>query len=61
MDKSDDNQVTRRAHRRREADVEYELRVIEGSDGLLELVAKPKPRGWKSELLHLAQFSIWPL
>ena len=37
-----------RAHQQRQEGVEYKLRVIEGSGGLLELVEHQLRRGWCS-------------
>ena len=51
-----------RAHRRRQDGVQYKLRVIEGSGGLLELVEEPpKSRHWFIEWARLMQLANWTL
>jgi dethiobiotin synthetase len=51
-----------RAHRQRQEGVEYELRVIEGSGGLLELVEHRRPqRSWFHDWARAMQFSGWGL
>jgi len=51
-----------RAHRQRQDGVEYKLRVIEGSDGLLELVEiQPQRRSWFHDWARAMQFSSWGL
>ncbi len=51
-----------RAHRRRQDGVQYKLRVIEGSGGLLELVEEQPPsRPWFLEWARLMQFANWTL
>jgi dethiobiotin synthetase len=55
-------QRTARAHRQRREGVEYKLRVIEGSGGLLELVEKqPQRRSWFHDWARAMQFSGWGL
>ena len=54
--------VETRAHRRRKDGVEYKLRVIEGSSGLLELVEEPPKQSWFQEwarIMYLMQRSGW--
>ena len=47
-----------RAHRERQDGVEYKLRVIEGSQGQLELVEKqPRRRSWFDDWARAMQFS----
>ena len=47
-----------RAHRERQEGVEYKLRVIEGSNGMLELVEKqPRHRSWFHDWARAMQFS----
>ena len=51
-----------RAHQRRKDGVKYELRVIEGSGGLLELVEEPPKESWFHEwarIMYLMQRSGW--
>ncbi len=50
-----------RARRRRQDGVAYKLRVIEGSDGLLELVEEPRPRHWFVEWARIMQYSGWSI
>jgi len=51
-----------RAHRRPQAGVEYELRVIHGSGGMLELVEKePRRRHWFMEWARAMQYGGWTL
>ncbi|MEM9623954.1 MAG: hypothetical protein AAF993_20105 [Pseudomonadota bacterium] len=47
-----------RAHRTRKEGVEYKLRVIPGSDGLLELVEVHEPNIFH-EWARLMQFTGW--
>ena len=50
-----------RAHQRRQEGVQYKLRLIHGSGGLLELVEEQPPRHWFSEwarIMHLTGWSI---
>lgn len=55
-------QCTARAHRQRQQGVEYKLRVIEGSGGLLELVEQqPRRRSWFHDWARAMQFSGWGL
>ena len=50
-----------RAHRRRKDGVKYTLRVIKGSDGLLELVEeRPRPSAF-SEWARVMQYTGWSL
>ncbi len=51
-------QQTQRAHRRRREGVEYKLRVIPGSDGLLELVEVREPNLF-IEWARLVQLTGW--
>jgi hypothetical protein len=48
-----------RAHRRRKQGVEYKLRVIHGSGGMLELVEEEKPRHWFAEWARIMQLTGW--
>ena len=41
--------IEQRAQKRRKPGVEYRLRVIKGSDGMLELVEVRPPRHWLDE------------
>ena len=50
-----------RAHRQRQDGVEYKLRVIEGSGGLLELVEHQPRRSWFHDWARAMQFSGWGL
>ena len=55
-------QRTVRAHRPRQDGVQYKLRVIEGSGGLLELVEEqPRNRSWFHDWARAMQFSGWGL
>ena len=55
-------QHSKRAHRQRQEGVEYKLRVIEGSGGLLELVEQePRQRSWFHDWARAMQFSGWGL
>jgi hypothetical protein len=53
--------VTTRAHRQRKPGVEYKLRVIPGSDGLLELVEVPPPGNWFTEWARVMSLAGWTL
>ncbi len=53
-----DGRMRQRAHRRRKAGVKYRLRVIPGSDGLLELVEVHEPNPFL-EWARLMQLSGW--
>ncbi len=49
-----------RAHRSREPGVEYKLRVIEGTNGMLELVeVQPKKQHWFLQWAHLMALANW--
>ena len=49
-----------RAHQRRQEGVEYKLRVVPGSGGLLELVEQPpKANGWFAENARAMQLTTW--
>ena len=49
-----------RAHQRRQDGVEYKLRVVPGSGGMLELVEQPpKPSGWFAEYARAMQMTTW--
>ena len=51
-----------RAHQRRKDGVEYKLRVIHGSGGLLELVEEAPKQSWFHEwarIMYLMQRSGW--
>jgi len=50
-----------RAHRQRQEGVEYKLRVIEGSGGLLELVEKQPQRSWFHDWARAMPFGSWGL
>ena len=48
-----------RAEKRRRDGVQYKLRVIHGSGGLLELVEEEPPRSWFMEWARLMQHTGW--
>ena len=50
-----------RAERRRLPGVKYRLRVIPGSEGLLELVEEPPRRTWFQEWARAMQHTSWAL
>ena len=50
-----------RAHRRRQDGVQYKLRVISGSGGMLELVEEEPPRHWFHEWSRIMQLTGWGL
>ena len=56
------NQRMVRSQQTRQPGVQYKLRVIEGTGGLLELVEQPpKAKGWFAEYARVMQFSSWTM
>ena len=56
------NQRMVRAQQARQPGVQYKLRVIEGTGGLLELVEqRPKAKGWFAEYARVMQLSGWTM
>ncbi len=56
------NQRMVRAQQVRQPGVQYKLRVIGGTGGLLELVAQPpQAKGWFAEYARAMQFSSWTM
>ncbi len=50
-----------RTHTRRKDGVQYKLRVVDGTGGMLELVEVPPPRTWFEEWTRVMHITGWSI
>ncbi len=59
QDQETSQYIALRTQKRREEGVQYKLRVVEGTGGMLELVEEQPPRHWFEEWTRVMHLTGW--